>query len=384
MEEARIAAWNVVIGQTVQPGDTLYEVETEKVTTGVDSTVAGTVLRLVVDVDGVVEVGALLAVISNRSDPPTEAEIDAFIKGLEGNTTISPAAPPTVTREPVQPGDAIRAMPRTRALAKSLGLDISTIIASGVDGLVLEDDVRAAAERRDFVKRSVSAPSVGADLLERRALSNSHQLMAKAVSSSWATVPQFTQTVAADVTAWRSRPQWVLAARETTITFTDLVLDAVVRASILVPEANSTYAGDHLLIYRDVNVAMAIDTPNGLVVPVLHRLDQLSAGGRARLRQDVTERARQGELKIDDVTGGTITVSNLGGTAVQSGVPILIEPFTAIVFIGKASESVVARAGAIAIREMCSVSITFDHRSVDGSTAARFTGALQNFMSGNE
>ena len=367
MEEARIAAWNVVIGQTVQPGDTLYEVETEKVTTGVDSTVAGTVLRLVVDVDGVVEVGALLAVISNRSDPPTEAEIDAFIKGLEGNTTISPAA-----------------MPRTRALAKSLGLDISTIIASGVDGLVLEDDVRAAAERRDFVKRSVSAPSVGADLLERRALSNSHQLMAKAVSSSWATVPQFTQTVAADVTAWRSRPQWVLAARETTITFTDLVLDAVVRASILVPEANSTYAGDHLLIYRDVNVAMAIDTPNGLVVPVLHRLDQLSAGGRARLRQDVTERARQGELKIDDVTGGTITVSNLGGTAVQSGVPILIEPFTAIVFIGKASESVVAREGAIAIREMCSVSITFDHRSVDGSTAARFTGALQNFMSGNE
>ena len=114
----------------------------------------------------------------------------------------------------------------------------------------------------------------------------------------------------------------------------------------------------------------------GRLVPVLKDLASMSVTGRARRREELVEKAQAGRLGFDDMTGGAITLSNLGGMGIESGTPLLVAPYTAIVFLGAVSERVVAREGAIAIRDMCTVSIAFDHRAVDGATAARFTAAL--------
>lgn len=388
MEEGLLTTWMVEVGQSVSVGDELYEVETEKVTTTVESTLAGTVVRLLVEGDSMLPVGQMLAVVADPGEAPTGADVDAFVAGTSGaggetegasaqGARDAPAAQPSpaAQAQPALSGRA-RAMPRTRALARSLGLDVD-LIAPGASGLVSEDDVRRAAGARPDDRESA------AEVLEVRRLSATHRTMADNVARSWSSVPQFTQTVDVDITDWRDRRVWTRAAAETAVTVTDLVIDSVVRAATAVPEANSTFAGDHLRLYRDVNVALAVDTPDGLVVPVLHGLRDLNAAARAEIRRNVAQRARAGRLTLDDVTGGTITVSNLGATRVQGGVPLLVEPYSAIVFVGATRREVVVRGEGFALRDVCTVAITFDHRALDGATAARFTTALAEAMEGD-
>ena len=387
MEEGLLTTWMVEVGQSVSVGDELYEVETEKVTTTVESTLAGTVVRLLVVGDSMLPVGQMLAVVAEPGETPTGAEVDAFVAGTPGAggeaagsdevTSAAPAAQPSPSAQaqPAPSGRA-RAMPRTRALARSLGLDVD-LIAPGASGLVSEDDVRRAAGARPDDRESA------AEVLEVRRLSATHRSMADNVARSWSSVPQFTQTVDVDITDWRDRRVWTRAAADTAVTVTDLVIDSVVRAATAVPEANSTFAGDHLRLYRDVNVALAVDTPDGLVVPVLHGLRDLNAAARAEIRRNVAQRARAGRLTLDDVTGGTITVSNLGATRVQGGVPLLVEPYSAIVFVGATRREVVVRGEGFALRDVCTVAVTFDHRALDGATAARFTTALAEAMEGD-
>jgi len=386
MDEALLTTWMVEVGQTIAVGDELYEIETEKVTTTIESNLTGSVVRILIANDSTVPVGEVLAVVADIGENPTNAEINAFVGGTPPASEASPDVSPAVTNPPV---DAVtptpetvgrtRAMPRTRALARSLGLSVDDI-SPGASGLVTEDDVlRAAGERPNNSESTV-------EVLEIRKLNSIQRSMADTVSRSWSNVPQFTQTIDVDVTDWRKRNRWVSAAADGAVTFTDLVVDSVVRAATTAPEANSTFEGQQLRIYRDVNVALAVDTPEGLVVPVLHGLRELTASARAEVRRNVTARARAGELTLDDVTGGTITVSNLGATRVQGGVPLLVEPYSAIVFIGTTRrQPVVIGSGldeGIAIRDVCTVAITYDHRALDGATAARFTTAVAVAMEG--
>ena len=295
MEEGRLDSWCVAPGGPFSVGDVLYEIETEKVTAGVEATVPGRLVRVLVDVDSAVEVGALLAVIADPGEDPTEADIDSFVGQGGPVATAAPATPnspssahsaempaPAATRPPATASPAplvdrdgpVRAMPRTRALARSLGVDLSTLQGTGPEGIVLESDVMAAA-----------SPPPDDDILERRPLSSVHRQMARTLSRSWTEVPQFTQTIDVDVSGWRrTRDAWQ-ANSDVRLTFTDLVLDAIVRAATLVPDVNSRFAEDSLILFREVSVALAVDTPHGLVVPVLKDLRELSVAGRARRRE---------------------------------------------------------------------------------------------------
>ena len=392
MEEGRLDAWLIEPRVNFAAGAALYDVETEKVTASVEATRPGRLVRILVGPDSSVAVGELLAVVADPGEDVTEADIDAFLSGGAAAPPAETAAPGALSPAPVAPAGATalsattvtRAMPRTRALARELGVDIATVTATGPEGRVLEYDVTAAAAAPAVATpaaatvAAVPVADLAADenVLERRPLSAVHRRMAQAVARSWSVVPQFTQMVDVDVTGWQKRRAGWQQGSDVRLTFTDLVLDAVVRAATSVPEVNSRFAGDHLDIYREVNVALAVDTPNGLFVPVLKGLRELSVSGRARQRDEVTTRAREGRLTVDDLAGGSITVSNLGGFGVQSGTPLLVEPYTAIVFVGSITERVVARQGGLAIRSICTVSNAFDHRTVDGVTAARFTSAL--------
>jgi len=416
MEEALLASWRVQPGQPFTIGDVLYEVETEKVTTGVEATVAGSLVRVLVAEDDHVDVGAVLGVIAEEGEQPSETEIDAFLEGVAASTTVEPSgeeagdAPPVVSAAEGL-ASPVRAMPRTRALARDLGVSLNDLAGAHSGDLVTEAVVRAAAaasaveavpsapaqtpppavapesalaEAPTVAPIRVSEPTPGADIRERRRLGPVARRMADVTARSWATVPQFSQSIEVDTSTWAGRREAMRTSTALPVGYTDLIVASLVRALQDVPEVNSTFSGDELIIYRDINLSLAVDTPDGLQVPVLHRLQDLSDAGRARLLRDRAEKARDGRLQLDDVQGGTITLSNLGMFGVEGGTPMVTAPQVCIVFIGAVVDKVVPVGDGIAVRPMCTVITSFDHRALDGATAARFTAALRRNLQGDQ
>jgi pyruvate dehydrogenase E2 component (dihydrolipoamide acetyltransferase) len=428
MEEALLASWLVPPGQPFAIGDVLYEVETEKVTTGVEATVAGSLVRVLVAQDDRVEVGAVLGVIAEPGEQPSEAEIDAFLSGaIAAPAAAAPVAASAsavteaVPAGPDVPAGPVRAMPRTRALARELNVPLEVLAASRPGDLITEDDVRSAAAASvatsptaaltpgsapaaTLVAAAVSEPSPlsaptaipaptpapapeptpGVEVRERRRLGAVARRMADVTARSWTTVPQFSQSIEIDTSNWAERREAMRTATALPVGYTDLIVSGVVRAIQDVPEVNSSFGGDELVIYRDVNLSLAVDTPDGLQVPVLHRLQELSDAGRARLLRDRAEKARTGRLGLDDVQGGTITLSNLGMFGVEGGMPMVTAPQACIVFVGAVVRKVVPVGEGIAVRPMCTVVISYDHRALDGATAARFTAAIRRHLQGGQ
>jgi pyruvate/2-oxoglutarate dehydrogenase complex dihydrolipoamide acyltransferase (E2) component len=390
MDEGLLATWLVAVDEEFEVGTPLYEVETEKITTSVEATLAGRIVRIVVPADSTVAVGTVLAVVAGAGEAPTPAQIDAFVSGARpddqagaGHDPSAAASTEQVSAAPVSAahvtGDGasgpVRAMPRTRALAREEGLAITEISGTGPGGLVIPADVHAAT--------AAALAAAGADAPRRSPgsggttpLSLAHRRMAGTLATGM--VPQFTQMIDADVTGWRAARAHLQGSAVVPLTFTDLILDAVVTACRAQPQVNASFAGDHLDLHHDVDITLAMDTPEGLMVPVLRRSQEQSLAGRARARHELTERARTGTLTVDDMGIGTITVSNLGAYGVPTGVPLLVAPYAAIVFVGSMEQRVVVRAGGIAVRTMCTLAISYDHRVVDGATAAHFTTALRD------
>ncbi len=417
MEEALLVGWLIPPDQPFDVGTPLYEVETEKVTTGVEATVAGRLVRVLVDAEERVEVGAVLAVVAGAGEDVTDTDVDAFLQGASTSSASVPAgaaplaaeaAPVVAAPETVGADERARAMPRTRALARSLGVDIDAIAGSGRDGLVLEADVEAAAgpsaptrPQAEPVPPAAPAPPSAptrdtataptaaqwrtearpdAEVRERRKLGRVARRMADVVSRSWSTVPQFSQSVTVDATSWRAQRDRLREETGEHIGYTEMLLSALVRAVHEVPEVNASLDGDDLVVYRDINVSIAVDTPSGLQVPVLHRLQELTTAGISRRLKDVAERARADQLTVDDVVGGTITLSNLGMYGIEDGFPMVTAPQSCIVFAGAVTDRVVAVGDTIGVRPTMTLVTAFDHRALDGATAARFTAALRRFL----
>lgn len=414
MEEALLVAWVVPLGQEFEVGEVLYEVETEKVTTGVQATLPGRLVRLRAAEEDLLQVGQVLAVIADPGESPSDADIENFLSGMAGivdDVSGEPvlATAPEQVLAPVLPAasetpkvsetsagsDTVRAMPRIRALARSLGVDLSQFASTG-DGLITEAQVREAAAQQvpEPMKPVATAAKEAASPLqvsesqaipdirirERRRLTPVARRMAEVVARSWSQVPQFSQSVQVDCSRWRSRRNELRLELGLDIGYTELILAALVRAVHDVPEVNGSFDGDALVLYSDVNVSLAVDTPSGLQVPVLHSLQDFTLAGISRaLRQQATK-ARADELTRDDVRGGTITMSNLGMFGIEGGAPVVTAPQSCIVFIGAMTERVVVIDGGIGVRPMCTVVNSFDHRAVDGATAAKFTVALRRHL----
>lgn len=424
MEEALLVGWLVEPGQPFEVGTSLYEVETEKVTTAVEATVSGRLVRVLADNDDQVQVGAVLGVVAADGEVVTDAEVDAFLGGVSPSMpdadSDSPPPPAASDASPVRDdgrrspgevlasrgsGERVRAMPRTRALARSLGVDLESVRGTGLKGLVLESDVESAAglrTPRGAAPTAVAAPSrpqpaplaeeaipavaapavrpADGEVLERRRLGRVARRMADAVSRSWSTVPQFSQSVTVDASGWKAQRDRLRQETGEQIGYTEMLLSALVSAVHQVPEVNSTLIGDELVVYRDINISIAVDTPSGLQVPVLHRLQELTTAGISRRLKDVADRARADRLTLDDVAGGTMTLSNLGMYGIEDGFPMVTAPQSCIVFAGAVTDRVVAIGDTIGVRPTMTLVTAFDHRALDGATAARFTSALRTFL----
>ncbi len=354
-ETGKLVRWFKREGETVTKGEPLMEVETDKATVEVESPASGTLAGITAPGGEDIAVGQPIAMILAAGESMPDAQPKA--------ATAPPTEAATPAAETVQP-QALQAVssgrhsasPKARRLAEERGVDLSKVHGSGPGGAILEEDVLQAGDHP-------AAPGSGDPALWRA--------MAANVTRSWKEAPHFFVFREADAGALVEERH--LAPQG--VTYTDLLLRHVGEALVKHPRMNGGA--------QEVNIGLAVAVPDGLIVPVIHGVDRLSVEEIATRRKEVVERVRAGRMRAADVSGGTFTVSNLGMYDVDVFTAILAEGQAGILAVGRIADRVVARQGAAVVRPTMQMSLSSDHRHVDGARAAEFMQTLVALIEGS-
>jgi len=367
--EAEVDRWLVTEGDMVAEDDPLVEVVTDKATVEIPSPYSGSVARIHVAPGEVVPVGTVLVTIGGGDGPPTPEEPEATAPApLE-----APAAPPGET------GDGrdemrVQATPPVRRLARSLGIDLARVTGSGPEGRIQREDVEAFAAHGDA--RTSPAPATGAGGGRREPLRGIRRTIAERMTIAHRSIPAVTHVEECDVTELDATRK--LAAERNPegprLTYLPFVIKAVVAGLRAHPALNSSLDEDTSeIVYHDrFDIGIAVDTAAGLVVPVVRDADVKPLPEVAREIERLAEGARAQSLSSDELRGGTFTVTSPGAFGGLMATPIILHPQAGILGVHRAVERPVAREGGIVVRKIMNLSITFDHRLLDGLTAARF------------
>jgi pyruvate dehydrogenase E2 component (dihydrolipoamide acetyltransferase) len=275
------------------------------------------------------------------------------------------------------PAGRVRALPKVRAAAERLGVDLATVAGTGPRGTLTVQDVERAAAQGASTANAADADGRPAPAeLERRQLTGARKAMAAGVSASWAEVPQFVQQFRVDVTAVQSFRAG-LKERGDGVGLTAVLAAAIAHAVQAVPEVNSTLTGDQLVLHRDVNVGIAVNSERGLVVPTVAQADAVGVVELDQRIRSAVDHARAGSLPPDTPT---ITLSNLGGYGVETGMPLVSRGQSAIVFTGDIIDTPVVENGSVVVRPMLGIAVGYDHRVIDGTTGGEFCRALRSAL----
>jgi pyruvate dehydrogenase E2 component (dihydrolipoyllysine-residue acetyltransferase) len=383
MESGTIVRWLKAEGDAVAKGEPLYELDTEKVTQEVEAEAAGVLLRIAV-AEGEVPVGTTIAFIGEAGEqvpdvsengkvtaaPAGEPKAAEPIPELEPEP--APAAP--VTRAPVE---RIKASPLARRIARERGIELSAIAGTGPEGRIIAEDVDRAAAGAPAAPSAAPAPG---DEVERVPLTSIRRTIARRLTEAWR-VPVFQLQVSADMT---SANALVAGARElhpeVKVSVTDLLTKVCASALRRHREVNVSFTDEALLRHPSANVGIAVAAPQGLVVPVVKGAERLSLAEIAAVRADLVDRARNQKLKQEDMQGGTFTISNLGMFGVEAFVAVLNPPQAAILAVGATEERPMARGDEVVVRAMMTMTLTVDHRAVDGAPAADFLRTVKSML----
>ena len=392
MQEGTVTAWNVELGHHVVKGDALLDVETEKIVNSVESPASGTLRRMLVPTGDTLPVGALVAVLA---DPDVaETDIDAFVRDFkpfdasfaEGSpaAVATPSAPAAAAVEAATDGGGegeARVSPIAKRLAEKLGIDLSRVTGTGRNGRISKEDVEAyAASLQRAGSSAAVAPAAGAAQPARREkLTSMRSTIARRLTESKRDIPHYRLVADLDMDALAGR-RARLVASGLRISINDLLLHAIATALQQHPRLNAQFAGEELLQYEQVDLAVAVATPGGLVTPIVRDAANQSVQQIAAAVRDLAERARAGKLAREEITGGTFTVSSLGMFGVRQFDAIINPPQVAILAIGAMQERPVVRNGALAVGQQATVSLSSDHRVVDGADAAGFLATLSEVV----
>ena len=431
MEEGTISSWLKHPGDQVKKGDVIAQIETDKATMDLTAFEAGTLQEILAPEGSTVAIGKPVARIgsgaassapaqappSSGKAPPTPAEAAPPAAAATGSQqpqtrearenvaeapepTASPSVPTTFERQAVSAPAAdgkVRASPMARHMAAEHGLDLARINGSGPQGRVIRADVEAAlsAPPREAVaappgEMATAAapptpqapPAPGADD-ERVPLSQMRRTIARRMAESTRTIPHFFLTTVVDATEMgilRKQINEQAAEAGIKVTFNDMVVKGVALAIRKVPEVNVSFAEDSLIVHKRVHIGVAVATDRGLIVPVLRDVDQKSLGQIAHETRDLAERANAGKLQPPDYSGGTFTVSNLGMFGVEQFNAVINPPECAILAVGAIVREPAERAGEIVLRDRMKLTLSVDHRALDGAIGARYLQALKALL----
>ena len=389
-----------VVGVLVAEGDTVeidqgvVELETDKALVEVPSSVAGTVTKIHISAGDRVPVGSLLISVEDEKSVPTAPEPEAEAPAPKEETQVAEAPAPTPSRPPAPTfnGDPIPAAPSTRRLARELGVDLTQVAGSGPGGRISQDDIKAAVRNRQTGGFAPTAPVELPDFsrwgnIERQPLSKVRQIIAKNMSQAWQQVAHVTQFDRADVTdleAFRQRNKERTEAYGAKLTPTVLALKAIITALKTFPQFNASLdaGANEIILKHYYNLGIAVDTERGLLVPVIKDVDRKDILKLALELGDISNRARTNKIGLDELQGGTFTITNLGSLGVGEFTPIVNHPEVAIMGLGRAREEATVREGRIEPRLIMPLALSYDHRVIDGADGARFmrkiVDALEN------
>jgi pyruvate dehydrogenase E2 component (dihydrolipoamide acetyltransferase) len=341
MKEGTIGKWYKKEGDKVQKGEPLVEVVSEKATYDLEAPASG-ILRKILAQEGVdIPVNAILAVVTAPGETYSETE-----------TSIGESQ-----HADVEQGERVLASPAAKRLAREYGINLSTVKGGGPEGRITEEDVKLVIGGRTEVSPRVK---------QTVHLGGFRRTSAERLSRSFRTAPHSTVMMEVDV----SKAAEIHEKNQ--ISFTAIVVNAVAKALTEHSIMNSTLKDDQITVFEDINVGVAVATDLGLVVPVIHKVNEKTIRDIDTTIKQLSEKARQGKLTQEEVTGGTFTVTNLGMYGVDFFTPIINPPEAAILGVGRTVEKPVAINGKIEVKAMATFSLSYDHRIVDGAPAGKF------------
>jgi pyruvate dehydrogenase E2 component (dihydrolipoamide acetyltransferase) len=376
MESGTVTTWQKTEGDAVEKGEPLYEIDTDKVTQEVESDFAGVLLKIALR-EGEAPVGQTIAYIGEAGEEVAASEPEPAQETEKVSDTTVSDTPAEARPAPSSASNGrIKASPLARRLARERGIDIATLQGTGPDGRVIAKDVEGA-EARPAPAAPAAVPTGDVESIP---LTNIRKTIARRLTAAWQ-APVFQLTVTADMPRAN---ELVSRARELNpdvrITVTDLLVKVCAQALMRHRNVNVQYAEDALLRFPTANVGIAVAAPQGLVVPVVRSVERLSLAEVAAARGDIVARARDNKLTTQDLEDGTFTISNLGMFGIEQFVAVLNPPQAAILAVGATVDTPVARDGAVEIRPVLTMTLTVDHRAVDGAGGADFLRTVKQFV----
>ena len=381
MTDCTLVEWQKNDGDQIARGDVLFAIETDKITSEIEADGEG-YLRKFAEVDSVHLIGSVIGGLYETKDAALAASLvsgaaiaaDPVVAAEQGAQPLAPMVP--------DDGPRLRVSPLARRVAKGAGIDPAELTGTGVRGAIQRRDVDAEIKRREETPTPRAEPIPHAATREplRRPVSGLRKSIARNMMQSLTSTAQmtaFARVDMAEVAAFRKScvaNEQDLGVR---VSFTDIILKACAVVLARMPQINASIIGDEIVTWAAVNIGLAVALDDGLVVPVIHDADRKSLVEVAHARLDLAARARSGRLGRDDMQGGTFTLSNFGSYGGDFETPLLNPPQSAILGIGAINDEVVVRGGQIVIRPMMMLSMTFDHRLIDGAMAGAFRNALR-------
>jgi pyruvate dehydrogenase E2 component (dihydrolipoamide acetyltransferase) len=416
MEEGTLAKWHVKAGDTVKAGDVIAEIETDKATMEVEAVDEGVIEELLVaEGTEAVKVNAPIAKLKGEGEeasaaPAPAKDAEPALKPAETpapkvETATPPPAPPPIVKatspEPASgPSNAQRifASPLARRLAEQAGLDLKGVIGSGPHGRIVKADIEAAAKNPPTPKAPAAQPGAAAAPREVKSLeqqgipAGSYDLIpldgmgrvvARRMTDSFRDVPHFPLTVDIEIDALlaaRAKINALLEKDGIKVSVNDLVIKAAAMALKRVPEANASYTPEGIARHHHADIAVAVALDHGLITPIVRSAETKGLAQIAVEMKDLAVRARDKKLKPEEFQGGTFSISNLGMFGIKNFNSIINEPQGAILSVGAGEQRPVVKNGALAIATVMSVTITCDHRVVDGAIGARFLSVFKPML----
>ena len=401
MESGTIVRWLKSEGDAVEKGEPLYELDTDKVTQEVEAEASGVLLKIVV-AEGEVPVGKTVAVIGEKGEeiPAISGEPEMASEEPQREAEPQQEPEPEPQQEPetqrgdgrgpepvptasLQPAEGrmkagrVKASPLARRIARERGIDLASLAGTGPEGRIVAEDVERAA-----VSPAKAAPAAApvAGEVERVELTSLRKTVARRMTEAWA-APAFEISMSADMTrAQELRARLVERHPDERPTVTDVLTKVCAVALMRHREVNALYADGVIELHPSANIGIAVATDRGLIVPVIPGCEQRTVAEIAAARGDLVSRARDGKLQAADLEGGTFTISNLGMYGVEQFIAVLNPPQAAILAVGAIEDRPVAQDRDVVVRPLLTMTLTCDHRTIDGATASDFLRSVKEFL----
>ena len=369
-ETGILIEWFKEEGDLIEKGEPLMEVETDKSNVEVEATTTGILANITVNLGDEIPVGKVIALIladgesapeSNKENSSTESKVSEDTAQLQ--TTISNPLDQSVNL----PTNKIVTSPKVRQYATKKGINLSFIKGSGPNGVILMEDVLVNQSSTDVEENDIPT-------------SKGWRLMADRLTESWSSAPHFNLVRQLDVSNLVAYKKQVQEKNSNRLTYTDLLIKLVSISLKEHPRINASWIDNKIVKNSEINVGLAVDFDGGLIVPVIHKTDELSLGEITNRRKDLITRTQAGKLRSGDLDRGTFTISNLGMFDVDSFNAIINPPQAAILAVGRIVDKVVPVDGLPAVRPILTLNLSFDHRVVDGVRGAKFLKTLSNLI----